>query len=169
MQILGIVLVLVSSTMVGAYFGGIHGYRAKDLKEIKKALIVLKQEIEYTLTPLAQALLNTAAKVDKPASDIFAEAGGLIEQKTVPNLALEKSLNNASAIGYLTKEDVQQLNSLGKTLGYLDKNLQLNTIDLTINYLQEKIDEQIYLNNKNKKLYQTLGILGGILLVVILI
>ena len=168
-QMLGAIMVLASSTLIGAYFGGMHGYRAKDLLQLRKALVILKSEIEYTLTPLAIATQNIATKVSQPIGAIFEDFATLLKQRIPPEPALTQAINNHIKDTYLTKDDVAQLISLGKTLGYLDKNLQLSTIDLTIKHLDDNIKEQMELHAKNKKLYQTLGVLGGMLVVIVLI
>lgn len=164
---LGSILVIFSSTLIGVYFGNFSKYRAYDLKQIRDSLIILRAEIEYTLTPLSQAIENASYKVEAPAKNIFSDMCILLEQKVPPLEALSHSLNNNRKNMYISKDDINQLITLGNTLGYLDKTLQLNTIDLTVKYLQEKIDEQGTLHIKNKKLYQTLGLLAGILVVVL--
>jgi stage III sporulation protein AB len=60
------------------------------------------------------------------------------------------------------------LNGFGKTLGYLDKELQMNAIKHTVGYIDGKI-ASLQLNcEKNKRMYLNLGVLGGLLLAVVL-
>lgn len=168
MQFLGMALVVSSTTLIGVYFGNIYSFRIRDLKEIRKALVILKSEIEYSLMPIGQAASNISEKLRHPISSIFLKFSNLLEKKVEPRLALQQSFEKYKFDTYLTEEDTSQFNSLGKTLGYLDKNLQLNSIEITIKYLEEKINELTALHIKNKKLYQTLGILAGVLIVVIM-
>ncbi|MCL1935558.1 MAG: stage III sporulation protein AB [Defluviitaleaceae bacterium] len=169
MRILGTILIILSTTLLGTYFGNIYGFRVKDLKEIRKALVILKSEIDYTQSPLHHAAFNISEKLSMPISKIFKEFSNLLKEKVFPPIALEKSFSKYASDTYLTTDDFYQLNSFGKTLGYLDKNLQISTINLTISYLDERIEEQMLIYLKNKKLYQTLGILSGLLVVVVLI
>ncbi|MDR0273684.1 MAG: stage III sporulation protein AB, partial [Clostridiales bacterium] len=68
----------------------------------------------------------------------------------------------------LAEEDFAALESLGKTLGYLDKQMQINAIQLTLRYIDTKVSDLQTHCDKNKKMYRHLGVLGGLLLAVIL-
>ena len=168
-QILGALMVLASSTLIGTYFGSAHGYRAKDLLQLRKALVILKGEIEYTLTPLSQACANVAERVLSPIAEIFLDLSYLLNERVPPEQAMYSAIAKHKTNTYLSKDDIAQLQSLAKTLGYLDKNLQTNTLELTIKYLDDNIKEQMDLHIKNKKLYQTLGVLGGMLVIIVLL
>jgi len=60
------------------------------------------------------------------------------------------------------------LENFGKTLGFLDKSMQLNSIDLTVSYIDSKSEMLTSQDEKNRKMYGSLGILGGMLIVVVL-
>ena len=66
------------------------------------------------------------------------------------------------------QEDLAQLQSLGKHLGYLDVDMQermlllsLEQTDLTISYLREHKREKC-------RLYASMGVMGGIFLVILM-
>ena len=68
----------------------------------------------------------------------------------------------------LTKEDLEQLKALGEHLGYLDVDMQertlllyLEQLDMTIDYLQKHRQEKC-------RLYTSLGVMGGIFLVIVM-
>ena len=69
----------------------------------------------------------------------------------------------------LSKKHIEKLKDLGNTLGFLDKEMQISYFNLMI----EQLDTDIEDNNKrcrdNCKLYRTLGIMGGILVVLIIV
>jgi len=170
-RVLGIVLIMGSSTLAGLYYANMQMFRIKDLKEIKKALIILLSEIEYTLTPLPQAMENISTRIETPVNKIFIDSATTLNEKTGQGISevWAEVLNNNKSDYYFTEEDLDYLKSFGKTLGYLDKNLQLNSIQVTIKYIEDKIEELNVTSLQNKKLYQTLGILGGLLICVVLI
>ena len=67
-----------------------------------------------------------------------------------------------------TKEDLEQLAALGEHLGYLDLDMQertlllyLEQLDLSIEYLQRHRQEKC-------RLYTSLGVMGGIFLVIVM-
>ncbi len=69
----------------------------------------------------------------------------------------------------LLKKDWDHLLDFGDHLGYLDKEMQLNTIELYLEQLEEEILSAQGNLKKNGKLYQSLGIMGGILITILII
>ena len=61
------------------------------------------------------------------------------------------------------------LEIFGKILGQTDLQGQLGKVKLTLGFLDKQILEAQAEENKNKKLYKTLGVLTGVGLVIILI
>ncbi len=70
-KIAGIVFVMLATTFMGFYYAGKDIFRIKDLLEMKKALNILKSEIEYSLTPLPEAMNNISQKIDGDVGKIF--------------------------------------------------------------------------------------------------
>ena len=64
---------MISSCVLGIYYSFKTDYRINDLIEMKKALILLISEIEFNLSPLAEAMKNISYKIDIPVSKIFFE------------------------------------------------------------------------------------------------
>lgn len=170
-RMLGIILIMISSTLAGLYYANMQMFRIRDLKEVKKALIILLSEIEYTLTPLPQAMENISTRIEAPVNKIFIDSSNILNEKTGQGIGevWAEILQNNKEDYYFAEEDLDYLKSFGKTLGYLDKNLQINSIRVTVKYIEDKIEELNVTSLQNKKLYQTLGILGGLLICVVLI
>ncbi len=53
-----LILVLGSSSLIGIALANTYKSRVEDLKEIKRALNILKTKIEYTYEPLPQIFLE---------------------------------------------------------------------------------------------------------------
>lgn len=169
MTIIGSILVIASCTLVGLYFAYKDIFRIKNLLEVKRALNILKVEIEFAKSPLPEALSQIAARLDEEIGNIFkeiAESLGKREHESIQVIwseAFEKSET------YLTSDDMEQITALGKTLGYLDKNMQIVGIDMVVQAINEKISILHESSTKNKKMYQSLGVLSGLLVCVLLI
>ena len=78
---------------------------------------------------------------------------------------IKKKLSGA----HLNRTDQNQLETLGEMLGYLDLEMQLSAIDLYLEQLEGNIREADAVIGTRQKLYQTLGVAGGIFLVILLI
>jgi len=80
-----------------------------------------------------------------------------------------KTLRENAAGNHLKQEDWEWLTNFGKTLGFLDKDMQLNSIDLTVSYINGKTEVLALQSEKNQKMFGSLGILCGMLTVIVLI
>ena len=97
---------------------------------------------------------------------LFRNACKHIEEKGATegfNIAIETTELN------VTKEDKQVMKSLSKLLGKTDVEGQINEIELTETFLDTQIEKAEIERQKNAKLYQTLGVICGLGLVIILL
>ena len=90
---------------------------------------------------------------------------GVIGEKMLFSSEIRKILSRTS----LAKEDLEQLEDLGRHLGYLDRQTQLRTLDLYTHNLDTMIQELRQELPGRKKMYQSLGIMGGLFLAVLLL
>lgn len=68
----------------------------------------------------------------------------------------------------ISPEEQECFLSLGEKLGYLDKEMQVAQLTLLEEELRERIRELKSGMPKRQKMYQSMGILGGILLAVLM-
>ncbi|MDR1538655.1 MAG: stage III sporulation protein AB [Clostridiales bacterium] len=170
LKVMGIALVCGASALLGLYYGSLETFRANDLNEWKKALLILKSEIAFSSTPLPEAMFNISCRIKRPVDATFltfAENLGK-RPKTCLSDIWSQTLANGKGDSYLVQEDYDWLNNFGRTLGYLDKSMQLNTIDLTLAYISNQLDFLNEHSASSRKMYRSLGILGGLLISVIL-
>jgi stage III sporulation protein AB len=69
----------------------------------------------------------------------------------------------------LSKKDKLHLIGFGENLGYLDKEMQMNTFDLYISQLEEEITDLSKSVKEKAYLYNSLGIMAGIFITIIMI
>ena len=69
----------------------------------------------------------------------------------------------------INQEDKDVLKKLGKLLGQTDVEGQISEIEVTENFLDMQIEKAEEERKKNQKLYKTLGIVTGLVLVIILL
>ena len=168
-RLLGMIFIMSSSTILGFYYSANESYRINDLRQMKKAFLILRSEIEYTLSPIKEAIESISNKIDKPVCEIFKEFKDYLEKSPrsgCDNL-WEKSIINNKKRCFFAEEDIHMFLSFGKIAGGMDKKLQLGTIDMIIAFIEEKIEEAKIKSVKNKKLYRSLGILAGAALCIV--
>ena len=168
-QTLGALLIIGSSIMWGAYMASKSYFRLRDLREMKRAFGILISEIDYIQSPLQEAAENIAAKCSPPINGIFKEfSKGLSGKVNIWELWSE-IIEASKKDSYFREEDLEIFKSFGKTLGYLDREMQIRNIEMQIDYISQKSDELEETWEKSRKMYLSLGALGGAMTVILLI
>ncbi|MDF2472414.1 MAG: hypothetical protein K0R92_100 [Lachnospiraceae bacterium] len=170
-KIIGCILIITSCTGMGWYFSSELRNRIADLKELKKIIILLRGDIRYANTPLPEAVQALAIRQEgkyklflSEIADRLKELGGISFQ-TIWKETIEKKLDNTS----LSKKDLEYLGQLGENLGYLDKDMQINTLDLYLSQIEEEIKELTRNVKEKTYLYNSLGVMGGIFITIIML
>ncbi|MDF2539851.1 MAG: hypothetical protein K0S76_2872 [Herbinix sp.] len=170
-KIIGCIMVIASSAGMGFYFSSEMKCRIDDLKELKKLIVLLRGDIRYANTPLPEAISSITRRHNgnfeaffKKVSSQLHELSGL----TFPDIwkkSVDLNLMNTS----LTKKDKLYLIQFGDHLGYLDKDMQINTIDLYITQLEDEIKEASKSAKEKAYLYNSVGIMAGIFITIIML
>ena len=170
LRIIGTMLVMTGSVGIGMYLSAKEGFRVQDLLEFKKALLILSSEIEYMRSTLSEACANISKRTSLGVSAIFGRFSRLLvegEGETAYQLWLT-AMDECKDKAFLADEDRTVLEDFGKTLGYLDKQMQKNAIEFAVTYIDEKSASLAAASDKNKRMYRSLGVIGGLLLTVVL-
>lgn len=170
-RIIGCVMIVTSTAGMGFFLSGELKNRIADLRELKKLIFLLRGDIRYANTPLPEAVQALSLRHDGKFKQFLAgiatrliELGG-VSFCTIWKEAVIKELESTS----LSKKDLTNLGQLGENLGYLDKDMQINTLDLYISQIEEEINE-LSRNVKEKSyVYNSLGIMGGIFITLIML
>lgn len=171
MKIIGCILVIASSTGMGFFFSNELRCRIDDLKELRKLVALLRGDIRYANTPLPEAISSINRRHDGSFSAFFRYVSEKLHELSghtfseIWRNATEKELTNTS----LSKKDKLHLIQFGENLGYLDKDMQMNTFDLYISQLEDEIQELSKTAKEKAYLYNTLGIMAGLFIIIIMI
>lgn len=171
LKIVGCILVIASSAGMGFFFSTEMKSRIEDLKELRKLIGLLKGDIRYANTPLPEAISVIARRYKGSFYPFFEYVSSRLQELSgqtfsqVWKEAVEKKLINTS----LTKKDKNQLISFGENLGYLDKDMQMNTFELYLSQLEEEIAELTKTVKERSYLYNSLGIIAGVFISIIMI
>ena len=168
LRIIGSLAVIIGCTGLGLYHSSKEGFRMKELLEFKKALLILLSEIEYMRAPLNIACANIAKRATLTAQTMFLHFTELLvnsEGETAYQL-WATALDGIKERSFMVAEDYNVLDGFGKTLGYLDKQMQQNAINFTVTYIDEKVATAA--DSKSKRMYRSLGVICGLLITVVL-
>jgi len=171
MNILGAFIVIGASSLAGIYYGNLETYRMRDLQEIKKGLSILRSQVDYIRAPLHEAMQHISERLSIPASRIFEMMAELLVHERNSKVAhmWEAAIDQHGGALYLNEEDIDNIKAFGGILADIDSSLQLANIDLLVNYIDGQVSGLSVSRDKNKKLYRSLGLLCGTLIVIIFI
>lgn len=169
----GIILILAASAGIGFNLSNIMKLRLDELTELKKMILMLRGEIKYTGTPLGEAFGVIARRTKGIYSEFFkntAEELSKFSGKSLPEIWKEQMTSELmKKESHLSEKDWKWLLQFAEGLGYLDKEMQIGTIELYMEQLDEMISEGTKDYSKNSKLCKALGICAGLFLTIILI
>lgn len=161
-----IFLIFLISMLIGNLISKKYILRTEELKEFKGILNIIKNKIEFTYEPLPEIFNEVACLSDNNISKIFFNASANMKNLNAQeawNMSLDRAKTN------LNKEDIQNIKTLGKTLGQTDKDGQISSIEVTNSFIEMQISKAKKEEEKNSKMYKTLGIIVGMAFVIILI
>lgn len=161
-----IFFVFCISFYIGNLISKKYSLRLKELKDIKNALNIIESKIKFTYEPLPDIFMQTSKMLSKSISQIFVQASNNMKTCDAEN-AWERSIQMATT--NLNEEDMENIKSFGKMLGKTDKEGQLSRIELTKTFIEIQIEKAKIEEQKNAKLYKTLGAVAGLAFVIILI
>ena len=152
------------SAYIGILKAKTYENRVIELNKFQNAVVMFKSKIEFTYEPLKNIFEDISNVIYSNENNIF-----LITIKKNKDIyeawceSIDENINN------LTNEDKEIIKMLGKLLGKTDIKGQVNEIALTQGLIEKQIEKADIEKNKNVKLYNTLGVVLGIGICIILI
>ncbi len=171
LKITGACLILCSAAGIGASFSGDLKRRVRELRILKQLVYMLQGEIRYAHLPLAGGILScvcAAASALRPFLSGTADELKKADGRTLGEVWKMEEAKHLKGL-HLVRADLEQLESLGEVLGYLDAEMQLAAIRLYLEQLENSIAEAQEHMGSRQRLYQSLGIAGGVFLVILLL
>lgn len=172
MKLLGCCFIFLTFTFMGLHASSQLEKRIRQLKGLEKAILSIEREIDYRLSPIGDALIQTAKRTEFPWNLFFQNAGEAFsknrEKGCCPNQIFEDEIPKIR-IYHPWEKDLKLLLTLGKGMGELDKKMQLSQLAMAKEEIQSAIKSAQEEQHAKGKLYQTLGICMGFLGVILVI
>ena len=162
---LGSILIIASCTGIGFSKSQDMRKHLEELEELKKLFYLLKSELQYTRAPFAEVFEKIGRKANPPFDSwLFVLASRLQKKGTGSFCEIWKeTIQEKLQECRLCEEEFEELKQIGKSLEYME------SIDLYIEQLEYKIEHTREEYKTKKKLCQSMGIMGGIFLVILLL
>lgn len=171
MKWIAIAIIACTSIGIGFWKAEILRQRMKDLQSVLLILGMLRGEVEYAISSMDEACASIGKRMESPFSDFFLTISKELKQMNGESLEeiwtrnLEVSLTKTA----LVETDLSILKNLGGRLGYLDGKMQVRILDYTKEEVLKVIEDLNQTIKTNTKLYQSMGVLGALSILIITI
>jgi len=171
LKTVGMLLILGASTAAGFWYAEGFRKRYAELQEIQRAIYQFQGEIEYTHTPIPEALLKVSEKSKEPIGQVLKQISNLLEKNEAKDVyeAFKLSFDSNKNSLCLSKEDISIVLDMAKVLGDADIEGHKKVFNYTLEKLKGQIKIAEGLAQKNVKMYRYLGVTLGGMTVIMLI
>ena len=159
-------MILAISFSIGYLISKKYSSRVNELKEMQIALDILENKIKFTYEPLKDIFAEMKNLLKGNISDLFSNISKKLDSNSVET-AFTEALKEIKT--NLLEEDLEVINNLSKTLGKTEKDGQVSQIELSKTFISTQIKKAEKEEEKNSKLYKTLGASIGLALIIILV
>lgn len=169
LKVLGAMLIFFAGTMIGFYQSQQYSNRPRHIRALQQALLRLETEISYGMTPLPEALATIGEHTAEPIGALFRMTATELEKAaTTTALAWETAVRNVWMRTSMGDAEKEVMLRLGSTLGASDKSEQIKHLRLAASQLQSAMDEAVDEQRRYAKMWRSLGMLGGALLIILM-
>lgn len=143
--------------------------RPRQLRQLMHGLQQLETEIHYGLTPLPEALGNIGRHDHDPISRIFQTAARyLASHETSTDEAWTLAIKSCWKETALKIPEQEIVLHLGRNLGSSDSQEQVKHLHLVMSQLENELDCAIEEQQKYARMWKSLGVLSGALIVTLM-
>ena len=170
-RIVGCILLVAAGTGMGFSGSMKFSERIYTLEMLLRMGIFLKGEIRCGNMSLPDAFYGVAGRMDGKYREFLISAADRMKSGTGETLSqiCRECAESALKKSCLTHGEKDAFFSFGEYLGYMDLEMQMRQLSLYENNLEAEILKRKAEVSGKKKLYQGIGILGGLLLAVLLV
>ena len=171
LKIMGIILVLAAAWGYGSGLAAQLVRHRDNLFACKEMTELLIGEIRYGKTPLQDAFSLIAVRLKDPISGILKDISREICQNNYKSLEMvwQKKFQSAHKELGFTEEEMNVLNGIGKNLGYLDAQMQVQHLTLYQKQIAGFLEQTEKTAGEKKKLYRSLSMMVGAMVVLLLV
>jgi len=170
LKLIGALLVVAASSLWGWQMSRNYARRPVELRQFIAALQMLETEITYAATPLPEALGGVAEQVSAPAASFFRQVSSELgtHRGCSAREAWHDTLAEYGVLSALGASDFSILRGLGNSLGISDRSDQSKHLHLAAEQLKTALAMAEEAALKNVKLWNYMGLLSGLVLVLAL-
>lgn len=164
LKLLGMILLFLGSAGTGLLLSrGLAG-RTERILLIQKLLLQLQNDLSYQKTPTVQLLRDLSRDENYEKLSFLGEFRDLTMQTAPISSIWDNAVQKQPG---LQKEELQLLRETGKLLGSADSESQINALCLQQKKLERILEEAVQKQRTQGKLFRSMGVLTGFLLMIL--
>jgi stage III sporulation protein AB len=170
LKFVGGVLIIGAATLFGFLKAAHYVRRPKQIRSLISALGRMETEIMYALTPLPEAFASLSKQVAEPLSSLFritSERLSKSDGKSTREI-WQWSVNDVWTRTSMKQAEQEVVLQLGTVLGLTDRSDQIKHLRLAISQLQTEETESREEQSRYEKMWKSLGVLIGALIVIVM-
>lgn len=170
LRVVGILFTASAACLIGFYYSFHVRQRVTLLYQMLTVLHMLKGEIGFCGRILEEACAELGERAAEPFGAFFRSVSTRLSLQEEESLSeIWRECEMVFDRSGLQKEELEIFARLGHELGFLDVDMQLRTLELVENQLESVKVRAEKSCETSSRMYQSLGILGAMTVVIIMI
>ncbi|WP_044640413.1 stage III sporulation protein SpoIIIAB [Risungbinella massiliensis] len=170
LKLIGSVLLVLAFSLAGFQYAKRYRERPEQIRQLRTAITFLETEIGYGVRTLPEALAQVSLRAPVPIRDLLERCSkSLLELDGRSTYeCLQFAVKQRWKWTQMQSDEKEIFLDICKNLGQSDRNTQIQHLTLAKQNL-EQIEQQAQEEQRQyEKMYRTLGILAGALLIILL-
>lgn len=165
----GILLILVSATGIGMHFCLEMTKRKQILETLMRMVLLIKGELRYGNASLHDVFSDSSRRMTGEYADFLKTVSVRMQDSSGKSFGkiFDECAKEKLPLSVLTADEREAFCFLGTQLGYLDLTMQIRQLELYEEELNRCLETLRVEMPAKRKVYQSLGIFGGILLAIL--
>ncbi len=171
LEIIGAFFIIMGTTLFGFWWAANYKRRMEELEQLEYLMHMLYGEIKYQVGNFSESFFSIGRHCSGRIQQFSVELAEVLEEGngesfcTIWRKMVEIHWTNSA----LSEDDRNSLIALGEKLGYLDKEMQLNTIQLFMNQMEQKKQMLQQVMPEKCRISRLIGVLSGIFITILLL
>ncbi|MGN0703745.1 MAG: hypothetical protein ACI4LD_04215 [Lentihominibacter sp.] len=167
LKILGCIMIFAGSTCIGLLKSASYKARRTELENTIELLRMLQMNITYRKDSLQKTFVKTAELKECWFSDLLINCSDLLAQHMTIAEAWRISIEKNMAMYPLYHDDLEVLKDVAMGLGKSDTTGQSNVFEPALLRLASALREAAEQEKKQGRMYRSLGISAGLVIVIL--
>ncbi|MCI6675561.1 MAG: stage III sporulation protein AB [Clostridiales bacterium] len=171
LQLIGSMFIIIGTSLLGFWWAANYKKRVEALDQIAYLMRMLYGEIKYQEGNFAESFLSMGRHCSGRSQSFCMDLAQALEEGSGQpfHTIWRNMVDTYWRESALLEEDRTIFITLGENLGYLDKEMQLNTIQLFIHQIDQRKQQLQQTMPEKCRISRLIGVLAGVFITIMLL